>query len=87
MLRLSNNGITGGPINQIDVGHALNGKNAAFIDRKVDDGKPATGFVFANYGAATDACKVNDGSGGPAYLATMYSETDTRKTCTLFWQF
>jgi hypothetical protein len=86
MLRLSNNGISGGPIATVDQGPALNGKNAAFIDRKVDDGRPGTGSVFANYGATTDACKLDDGTGG-GYQATVYSETDPRKTCVLFWLF
>jgi len=86
MLRLSGNGIAGGPVTTVDQGPALNGKNAAFIDRKMDDGKPATGSVFANYGSTTDSCKLADGSGG-GYQATIYSETDPRKTCVLFWLF
>lgn len=81
MLRLSNNGITGGPINQVDIGHVLRARDASVIDRKMDDGKPNSGFVFANYGNNTDSCKVTVNGN------IEYAETDNRKTCTLFWRF
>jgi len=85
-LRLSNNGITGGPVGNVNEGPVLRARDAAFIDRKMDDGHPAKGEVLANYGSTTDNCKVSDGV-GTGYEATIYNEDDSRKTCVLFWFF
>jgi len=83
MLRLSNNGIAGGPVYTVDEGPALPPKYAAQIDRKMDDGRPNSGFVFVNYGGgpSIDICRISDGAGGE-----IYPETDQRKTCVLFWK-
>lgn len=76
MLRMSRTGISGGPINGTPEGGSITPGDAANIDRKMDDGRPGSGFVFVNYG----------GSGQPCKTATQgeYRETDTRTVCTLY---
>lgn len=51
---------------------------AAAIDRKLDDGKPGTGFVAAESVGA--GCKDNDSS------SARYQETDTRKVCQMYFR-
>ncbi len=55
----------------------LSPARASQIDRKIDDGKPQTGFVN---GEGTGC-----GTGYSASLAGIYSETITRKNCVMFF--
>jgi len=79
MLRMSRTGISGGPINGTPEGGSITPGDASAIDRKMDDGKPGSGFIFVNYGGTGQPCKTD--------TQGVYNETDTRTVCTLYTIF
>jgi len=73
LLRLSNAGITGYPT--ANGQSALSAKQAAVIDRKMDDGLPQSGSVAV------------EDDGNVCLSGTNYAETKTTKDCTMYWLF
>jgi prepilin-type N-terminal cleavage/methylation domain-containing protein len=78
LLRLSNAGVTGTSIS-IPGQSIMSAKQASVIDRKMDDGKPGTGWVTIE--DIGNVCVTFEG------LNILYAETRTTKDCTMFWLF
>jgi prepilin-type N-terminal cleavage/methylation domain-containing protein len=74
-LRLSNTGVSSSPNIGADGTSPASPREAAMIDRKMDDGIANSGFVRSNYGTSgSGACYNNDG---------VYSENLGRKSCVM----
>lgn len=78
LLRISNAGVTGSNITAAGQS-IMAAKQAAVIDRKMDDGKPGTGWVTVEDEA--NLCVIISGQD------TSYAETKTTKDCTMYWLF
>lgn len=78
LLRLSNAGITGANITTAGQS-VMSAKQAAVIDRKMDDGKPGTGWVTVEDDG--NVCLLT------ASATSDYAETKTTKDCTMYWLF
>lgn len=75
VLRLSNSGLSGGaPAMGTAGAESATPTQAATIDRKLDDGEPSEGIVFAN-----DGCKVGD------VVAGAYDEQVDQRNCVVFF--
>ncbi|PZP55259.1 MAG: hypothetical protein DI586_07445 [Micavibrio aeruginosavorus] len=79
IVRLSSeNALTGGSV--VD---GVTPRQAAKVDQLMDDGRPNSGSVFANYGALSDSCKV----GGATYLdSSEYRSATTSNACAVFFK-
>ena len=76
IMRLSSNGLNGSS----GVGGVISPSDAARIDRKLDDGNPNIGYVFADYG-------VRAGSVSPCKDAdSTYREGNASAACLLFFR-
>lgn len=74
LLRLSNAGITGANIT-LNGQSVMAAKQAAVIDRKIDDGMPQSGWVTV------------EDDGNVCVVGTAYAETKTTKDCTMYFLF
>jgi len=82
-LRMSNLGIApdtaNGAVGTIDGAAPASPKQAAQIDRKLDDGLPISGSVMSNYGVGAGGDTTCIASGG------IYAETENGKNCAMFF--